>query len=227
MPAKTEDRAIDFEALAAPFPEQDWEWRVQRSGVKNGRPWAIVVPYITNRAIQQRLDEVCGPANWENRFDPIEGGFICRLGILVDDSWIWKEDGAPQTDIESIKGGLSNAMKRAAVQWGMGRHLYEIDQTLFAEIHEKGSHSDKIEGTWYKWDPPRIGDSRSDAGKPPETTRTVVLGQVVALLDEHSDELSAKASQWFRDVLDQPDNYEMGVIAQAIDKARRQIKGEE
>ena len=30
--------------------------------------------------------------------------------------------------MEAIKGGLSNAMRRAAVQWGIGRYLYDLPQ---------------------------------------------------------------------------------------------------
>jgi len=41
---------------------------------------------------------------------------------------VTKWDGADNTDIESVKGGLSDSMKRAAVQWGMGRYLYALDE---------------------------------------------------------------------------------------------------
>jgi hypothetical protein len=104
--------------------------------------WCKALAYITNRAIQERLDEVCGPENWQNKFIEIDGGFLCGIGIYTKPTcwikeeeydsgfaWVWKWDGAQRTEFESIKGGLSGAMKRAAVQWGIGRYLYDLEET--------------------------------------------------------------------------------------------------
>ena len=67
-----------------------------------------------------------------------------------------KWDGGPSTQIEPVKGGLSGAMKRSAVQWGIGRYLYSLP-VGWAKVHEAGIHSDKLkDGTWFKWDPPVI-----------------------------------------------------------------------
>jgi hypothetical protein len=76
---------IDFLRLALPFAEQEIEWRVQQAGESaNGRLWVLIVPYVTNRAIQQRLDDVCGPENWRNEFLPGPGGGVmCGIGIRV------------------------------------------------------------------------------------------------------------------------------------------------
>ena len=49
---------------------------------------------------------------------------ICSLSCKVGDNWITKADGAGDTDIEGEKGGISDALKRAAVVWGIGRYLY-------------------------------------------------------------------------------------------------------
>lgn len=46
-------------------------------------------------------------------------------------------DGAEDSDIESVKGGLSDSMKRAAVQWGIGRVLYDLN-TVWVEIEKRG-----------------------------------------------------------------------------------------
>jgi hypothetical protein len=48
---------------------------------------------------------------------------------------ITKWDGAEQTQIEAVKGGLSGSMKRAAVQWGIGRYLYDLE-TNFVNLTE-------------------------------------------------------------------------------------------
>ena len=148
---------IDFRALQEPFAADEIEWRLQQAGEKNGRIWAICVPYVTNRGIQARLDEVAGPANWKNQFKPGPGGgVLCGLSVRVGDEWITKWDGAENTDVEGVKGGLSGAMKRAAVQWGIGRYLYALEEG-FAQVSDRGKLRGKTkQGTDFKWDPPQL-----------------------------------------------------------------------
>ncbi|HEU0053413.1 MAG TPA: Rad52/Rad22 family DNA repair protein [Longimicrobium sp.] len=148
---------INYRALQAFFAADEIEWRVQQAGEKNGRIWAIAVPYVTNRAIQSRLDDVVGPANWRNEFRPgPDGGVMCGISIRVGDEWVTKWDGAENTDVEGVKGGLSAAMKRAAVQWGIGRYLYALDES-FAQIGDHGRFRGKTrDGASFRWDPPEL-----------------------------------------------------------------------
>lgn len=135
---------MDIKALQAPFGVEDMEWRVQQAGsTQQGKLWAIVVPYITNRAIQQRLDDVCGVDGWKNEYTstPNDKGTLCGISIKFDD-WITKWDGAEDTDIEAVKGGLSSAMKRAAVQWGIGRYLYKYEAAIVTPQLEKPQSMD-------------------------------------------------------------------------------------
>ena len=150
----------DLKKLIEPFPAADIEWRVQRAGKNGERVWAMVFAYVTNRAIQDRLDAVCGPANWRNEFvgGPV-GGVLCGLSINIYGEWVTKWDGSDNTDVEAVKGGLSGAMKRAAVQWGIGRYLYRLESN-WANIHEGGSRyqpADK-KGSYpaFNWDPPEL-----------------------------------------------------------------------
>jgi hypothetical protein len=120
--------------LADPFEAHDIEWRVQQSGVSgSSKPWVMVIPYITNRAIQQRLDDVVGINGWKNEFKEATSGkgYLCGLSIRFGDEWITKWDGSEYTQVEALKGALSGAMKRTAVQFGIGRYLYSLD-TEFA-----------------------------------------------------------------------------------------------
>ncbi len=151
---------MNFRALQEHFHPDEIEWRLQQSGEKNGRIWAICVPYVTNRAIQARMDDVVGPGNWKNEFRPGPGGGVmCGLSVRVGDEWVTKWDGAENTDVEGVKGGLSGAMKRAAVQWGIGRYLYALDEA-FATVHEhgkmRGKLPDKAGGKSFRWDPPAL-----------------------------------------------------------------------
>lgn len=113
--------------LSDPFNPCDIEWRVQASGLSNN-PWVRVIPYVTNRAIQNRLDEVVGAFNWKNTFEKADKGYLCGISIKVDGEWITKYDGSEYTNIEALKGALSGSMKRAAVQFGIGRYLYGLKE---------------------------------------------------------------------------------------------------
>ena len=114
---------MDLSKLKDCFESNDIEWRLQQCGkTKEGKIWGMALAYVTNRAIMNRLDEVCGPENWKNEFKAApDGGILCGISIKIGDEWVTKWDGAENTDIEAVKGGLSGAMKRAAVQWGIGR----------------------------------------------------------------------------------------------------------
>jgi len=72
------------DALAAHFAPTDIEWRIGQAGKKDdGSIWAKAFAYITNRAIQDRLDAVVGPANWRNEFKAWEIGTPgCSAGSL-------------------------------------------------------------------------------------------------------------------------------------------------
>jgi hypothetical protein len=152
--------APDLARLADCFPARDIEWRVQSCGTnREGKVWAKVLAYVNNRAIMARLDEVCGPENWRNEFrewNAGKAGVLCGISIRVSGEWVTKWDGAENTDIEEVKGGLSSAMKRAAVQWGIGRYLYDLDEG-WAVIVEKGEHYAKTkEGKAFYWNPPPL-----------------------------------------------------------------------
>ena len=158
---------MDLERLKDPFPADCIEWRIGQSGkTRDGRPWAKVLAYLTNRAIMDRLDEVCGPAGWENRFerapnDPKGESLLCGIGIEADGRIIWKWDGAANTDFEAVKGGISDSMKRAAVQWGIGRYLYGIGES-WADCTEENMrgqdgwrYAKTKDGTFW-WKPPAM-----------------------------------------------------------------------
>ena len=154
------------EQLQVPFPPEDIEWRVQSSGIANGNAWALIMPYVTNRAVQERLDDTFGVFGWENTFREVQQkdkiSFLCGITIYENPSipkdgsfreGVTKWDGADETNFENFKGGLSNSMKRAGVQLGIGRYLYKLD-TYFATLSENkssGKNMIKIkEGTTYK-----------------------------------------------------------------------------
>jgi len=103
--------------LKRPFPINKLKWR------KGGGSKDLV--YITARDVMDRLDEVFGVEGWQTKFDFIGDRMICSLSCNLNGSgWITKSDGADDSNIEGAKGGISDSLKRAAVQYGIARYLY-------------------------------------------------------------------------------------------------------
>lgn len=180
--------------LADPFPASDIEWRVQSSGDTSGKIWARVLAYVTARAIQDRLDEVCGIFGWKNIYDKgPDGGVMCGIAIAdAEGIFITKWDGAENTNIEAVKGGISSAFKRAGSVWGIGRYLYDLEAT-FATINDKGRYSSQTkEKKWFKWNPPTLpiwalpeGDTgESSAPQPPELEPAITVEVILAKIAE-------------------------------------------
>lgn len=123
-----------LEKLNANIKPHEIHWRVQ--SVKNGK--TTVVPYLTNRCVMERFDEQFGAEGWQNTFQEWRSkGVRCGISVYINDiqEWVTKYDGADESSIEPTKGGFSDSMKRAAVQWGLGRDLYD-----YPLIQIKGEH---------------------------------------------------------------------------------------
>ncbi len=129
--------------LTAPFEAKDVEWRIQQTTQDKSR--GLAVAFITSRAIQRRLDETVGPFHWKTEFSPWHqignGSQLCALSIYDEErkEWVTKTDGAENSDIEPVKGGLSDSFKRAAVQWGIGRYLYSMG-ALWVDVEQRGKN---------------------------------------------------------------------------------------
>ena len=112
---------MNLEELKKPFPVNAISWRVgQKSKTK---PKAMMLCYIDARDVMDRLDEVCG-ADWSDDYKEVKGRVVCTITI----NGVSRSDGAGDTDFEGEKGGLSDAFKRAAVKWGIGRYLYNASE---------------------------------------------------------------------------------------------------
>lgn len=124
-----------FDRLAEPFPADAISWRVGSTTGDKSKGMALA--YLDARDVMDRLDLVCGPGGWQCDYPHANGKTVCRIGIKVGDEWIWKADGAGDTDVEAEKGALSDAFKRSAVRWGIGRYLYGLSSP-WVEIEPMG-----------------------------------------------------------------------------------------
>jgi hypothetical protein len=138
-----------FDKLSAPFPVDAIHWRAQTMTKDGGS--ALALAYIDARDVMDRLDAVCGPAGWQDSYtETPKGRLICTLSILSPEGeWISKSDGAGDTDVEGDKGAISDALKRAAVKWGIGRYLYGL-KDVWAPCQSYEANGKK---RWSKWLP--------------------------------------------------------------------------
>lgn len=114
-------------ALSEPFGPDEVEWKPQTA--KGNR--ALAVAYIDARCVMERLDAVVGVAGWQDSYAVLDdGNVLCKLSLNVAGEWVTKEDvGGPsdQKDVgDKRKASFSDALKRAAVKFGVGRYLYSL-----------------------------------------------------------------------------------------------------
>lgn len=158
-----------IEQLRKPFHPSRIEWRLQSSGEKaDGSIWGRCLAYIDNRAAMERLDEVFGIA-WSQaeEFKQIGSQAVCTVTITIES--MNGEEGRPlfpyrsvtgscaveaNGDIDPFKSAASGAMKRAVVNLGIGRYLYDMPEA-WAVIDPKGKYDGKTKnGTRFRWNPP-------------------------------------------------------------------------
>lgn len=62
---------------------------------------------------------------------------------------VTKSDGAGDTQVEGDKGAISDAFKRAAVKFGVGRYLYDMEAVYVkCETHKDGKFKSFSEDPW-------------------------------------------------------------------------------
>lgn len=157
--------------LRAPFSADRIEWRVGSCGEKqDGSIWVRCLAYIDNRAAMERLDEVYGPT-WSHteEFKQIGNQAVCTVTISIEPPHI--ADSAIRLftrsvsgscaveangDIDPFKSAASGAMKRAVVNLGIGRYLYDLPEA-WGIVDPKGRYDGKTKnGTRFRWNPPSL-----------------------------------------------------------------------
>jgi len=111
------------EKLRYPIP---YKWKIQ-SFNKEGTK-AQCVAYIDARDVMDLLDRAIGIENWRDSYRrDSKDRLICKLELRIGGEWVGKEDTGISGDFEEEKSEFSDAFKRAAVKWGIGRFLYDLD----------------------------------------------------------------------------------------------------
>jgi hypothetical protein len=125
--AKQELNEDLYHQLKRPFRENKISWRVgaTKKDVSNKPVSGIALAYVDARDVMERLDQVFG-MDWQCRYTQAEKKTVCEIGVKINGEWIWRANAAGDSDIEAEKGAASDAFKRAAVLFGIGRYLYEL-----------------------------------------------------------------------------------------------------
>lgn len=165
-----------FQALLEPFDASE----VRTKPGPKGHP----IQYVTARVVMNRLDEVLGPENWSDSYTCVtDHSALCSLTIrLPDGTELTKCDAGgaagmqdPGDDDKSI---ISDAFKRAAVKFGVGRYLYREGVT--------GEHAQAPA----REQQPKRPEPRKDSGRQ-EVPRTgkELFARLKDLEQEHRTEL--------------------------------------
>lgn len=116
-----------LQRLHDPFQPDEIKWKAQV--VRGNR--ALTVAYVDARCVMDRLDDVCGVDGWQDRYTVLPNNSVmCSLSIKADGVWIERADCGSQSDQpdegDRLKSAFSDALKRAAVKFGIGRYLYRL-----------------------------------------------------------------------------------------------------
>lgn len=121
--------------LQKPLDVQDIDFRVGRSGIKgtgqNAQAWGTLLAYKDSRVDMRRLDESTD-GMWSNSYHRDAKGILqCEISILLGKQWVSKVSNGMPSQFEGEKGEYSDAFKRAAFMWGIGRELYDLPELHF------------------------------------------------------------------------------------------------
>lgn len=172
--------------LAAPLHPSHISWRIDSKPVlKNGKYFARFVCYIEAGTVRERLDSIV-PGEWDLSLeylpsrDAVDAGtgnvdheqdfaFKAKLRILG----VIREDVGTGRD---YKNASTDAFKRAAVRFGIGHELYQMEQ-LWVEVDGDGKYAKPVE------DPQAAYDRKYGSGKqnPNPTAAVQAKGGFVTL----------------------------------------------
>lgn len=137
--------------LRQPIP---YQWRVQSRNKDKTK--AFCSAFIDARQVMDVLDEHC-LYGWHSDFKEIDGFIFAGIGIVTHDNdilWKWdcgarvENDEKDQMYEQAGKSAASDAFKRAAVQWGIGRFLYDLDMKTIKCDQYGNPVDDRGERVW-------------------------------------------------------------------------------
>ena len=120
-------------ALRAPFSGDKVQWRV--GSTNRDGDGGTILAYIDKREYEGRLDSVFGADKWSTELSFNEIGVVVKIkATFPDGSEVYHTNGSGykydkdgRVDADGFKAAISQAFKRAASEFGIGRYLYDIE----------------------------------------------------------------------------------------------------
>lgn len=105
---------------------KDIDVRIGMVSEKGDKKGVTLLLYKNARIDMQILDNVYGPMNWKREHQIINGNLFCTVSVWDEakNEWVSKQDVGTESKTEAEKGLASDSFKRACVNWGIGRELY-------------------------------------------------------------------------------------------------------
>ena len=109
--------------LRRPFTPAAVKFKVQATWPKQNPTGGLIVSYIDARLVVERLNLIV-PHLWHDAYEPQDRHLICHLTV----------DGITRSDVGEgiVKGLYSDALKRAAVKFGVGVSLYATPKMMLS-----------------------------------------------------------------------------------------------
>lgn len=125
-----------------------FEVEARPAEVKNNR--VVLLLYQDARCAMNILDKTVTPFGWQKEYYEENGLLFCKVGIKdpTTHEWCWKSDTGSKSNIEEEKGLASNAFKRAAVAWGIGRELYTAPR-IVVNLTDKDMYNGHLAQTFH------------------------------------------------------------------------------
>jgi len=195
----------DKQYLAIILPElkkqMAYKWRVQ--SFSKYKAEATCVAYIDARDVMDRLDEVCS-YGWHRNHEELKGRIYAGVGIILPSGKVmWRWDWGTESNTEAEKGESSDSFKRACVNVGVGRFLYDL------KIQRVPANKKKVQGEYpyvvdnngkQVWDLTKhIGNGSKTFTKPKEESKAKEMTIEILLSSLPSCKTEESLSKYMKD----------------------------
>lgn len=126
LPVESLRQALPY--LRRPFTSTAVRFKIQSAWAEKVNPGALIVSYVDARLVVERLNAVVSDL-WVDKYDEPLGNpnaKICRLTV----AGVTREDVGEAGGIAREKALRSNALKRAAVKFGIGVSIYAVPKII-------------------------------------------------------------------------------------------------
>ena len=184
----------ELNALSAPFPLSAVDFKPQV--MNKEKTSGMATTYVDARAVAERLDSVL-PFGWSAGYRTIHSEadrFVVECAITITLSTgrtvtradVGESDNGAN-EASRHKSAYSDALKRAAVQFGVGRYLYDLPKAW--------ADYDAQKKTWTPAGLKKLEDAYSRVTLAVTTTQTADHGLVVAINRDLTEGYGFKASE--------------------------------